>query len=565
MTVASRITLIGFMGSGKSTVARLVAEQLGWTAVDSDDLIEAEAGTTIAALFDSEGELAFRRREAATFEALKSRERVVVAAGGASSILPEARQAMAEAGLVVHLEASPETIVARLTQQDGAAERPMLAGGDALSRVRRLWSQREPLYSLADFTVHTDSLGADEVAAEIVRFHELYGERTMARPERLAALTATPSGLPPITDAPGAATIIRTTSGEYPVYATWGALDALGDYVKRATGARRAYLISDSNVLSLWGETALSSLRGAGIECASLSLKPGDASKSIDTAAGVYDWLAGQRAERRDAIVALGGGMTGDFAGFVAGTYLRGMPVVQAPTSLLAMVDASIGGKTAVNLSAAKNLVGLFYQPRAVVADVATLKTLPRRELVEGLGEVIKHALIRDESLLTLLEDRLDDLLALEPELTTEVIRRNIQIKGAIVSEDERETGGVRELLNYGHTLGHAFEAAGGYEALLHGEAVATGMVAAAEIGARAGITPRALVERQNRLIERSGLPLRPPPGLDRARIMAALALDKKVVSGGQRWVLLEEVGRPVVRSDVPVDVVESVLDDLLS
>jgi 3-dehydroquinate synthase len=257
--------------------------------------------------------------------------------------------------------------------------------------------------------------------------------------------------------------------------------------------------------------------------------------------------------------------MVGDFSGFVAGTYLRGMPFVQAPTSLLAMVDASIGGKTAVNHAGAKNMVGLFYQPKAVVADVATLKTLPRRALVEGMGEVIKHAMIRDPELLTLLEQRLDELMSLKPELTTQVLARNVQIKGAVVSEDERETGGVRELLNYGHTLGHAFEAAGGYEALLHGEAVAVGMVAAAEIGRRVGLTPAPLVERQNALIERAGLPLRPPKGLDRARIGAALALDKKIVAGGQRWVLLEDVGRPVVRSDVPREVVESVLDDLLA
>jgi 3-dehydroquinate synthase len=561
---AAHITLIGFMGSGKSTVARLVADRLGWDAVDTDDFVESEAGKTIAAIFDEEGELAFRQREARAFEALKDRDRVAVAAGGASSILPETRRAIAAAGLVIHLEASPEAIVARLEAQQDAAERPMLAGTNPVERVRRLWSQRAALYSLADFTVHTDGLSPEEVAEEVVRLYQLYGERTLSRSGRIEALTATPSILPPVTDAPGAATIVRTASGEYPAYANWGALDSLGDYVKRATASTRAFVIGDRNVLAHWGEPAVSSLRSAGIEATSFTLQPGDVTKSIDTAASVYNWLAGQRAERRDAIVALGGGMTGDFAGFVAGTYLRGMPVVQVPTSLLAMVDASIGGKTAVNLTAAKNLVGLFYQPKAVVADVATLKTLPRRELVEGFGEVIKHALIRDESLLDLLEERLDDLLALDPELTTEVIRRNIRIKGAIVSEDERETGGVRELLNYGHTLGHAFEAAGGYEALLHGEAVSVGMIAAAEIGARMGITPRDVVERQNRLIERVGLPLRPPAGLDRARIQAALALDKKIIAGGQRWILLEAVGRPVVRADVPVEVVESVLDDLL-
>ena len=177
---------------------------------------------------------------------------------------------------------------------------------------------------------------------------------------------------------------------------------------------------------------------------------------------------------------------------------------------------------------------------------------------------VIKHALIRDAEMLATLEERLDGLLALEPEFATEIIARNMAIKGDVVSQDERETGGVRELLNYGHTLGHAFEAAGGYEALLHGEAVAAGMVAAAEIGRRMGVTPPDLVERQRVLIERAGLPTRPPAGIDRDRVRAALKMDKKIVAGGQRWVLLEDVGRPIVRADVPTEVVEAVLDDLI-
>jgi 3-dehydroquinate synthase len=335
--------------------------------------------------------------------------------------------------------------------------------------------------------------------------------------------------------------------------------------VQRATGARRAFVISDDAVLAQWGETAISSLKAAGIDAVNLALPPGDASKSLEQAGRAYDWLASHRAERRDAIIALGGGMVGDFSGFIAGTYLRGMPYVQAPTSLLAMVDASIGGKTAINHAGAKNIVGLFNQPRAVVADIATLKTLPRRALVEGMGEVIKHALIRDAEMLGILEERLEDLLALDPEFATSLIARNMAIKGDVVSQDERETGGVRELLNYGHTLGHAFEAAGGYEALLHGEAVGAGMVAAAEIGRRVGVTPPELVERQNALIARAGLPTRPPAGIDRDRIRAALKMDKKIVAGGQRWVLLEDVGRPVVRDDVPTGVVEAVLDDLLA
>jgi 3-dehydroquinate synthase len=301
------------------------------------------------------------------------------------------------------------------------------------------------------------------------------------------------------------------------------------------------------------------------MDVATYALPAGDGSKSLERAAAAYDWLASHRAERRDVIVGLGGGMVTDFAGFIASTYLRGMAVVQAPTSLLGMVDASIGGKTGVNHAGAKNIVGAFWQPRAVVADVATLKTLPPRELVEGLGEVIKHAFIRDPDLLALLEERLDDLLALEPELVTEVVTRNMQIKASIVSEDERETGGVRELLNYGHTLGHAFEAAGDYEALLHGEAVSAGMMAAAEIGQRIGVTPTHVVQRQRSLLARAGMPLRPPSGLDRQRVRAALSFDKKIVAGGQRWVLLEDVGRPIVTADVPAEIVDAIITEYVS
>ncbi len=569
MTAPPVITLIGYSGTGKSTVAGLVAGRLGWRAVDLDVEIERAAGRTIPDIFGRDGELAFRRLEVEALErsAASQSGGVVIAAGGGIVLSDDARRLMASAGLVVCLEATVETIQARLRAADEGhkgTERPLLASGYPTAQVALFKARRAPLYAQADFTVHVDALTVEEVAAEVVRLHKGYGERVFARPGRVAALSGRPAFVPEIIDAPGAATVVRTASADYPAFVEWGELERLGEYTKRATGARRAFLISDTKVLEQWGETALSSLRSAGIEVTASAVPRGDGSKNLASAGKLYGWLAEQRAERRDAIVALGGGMVGDLAGFVAATYLRGMPVVQAPTSLLGMVDASIGGKTAVNHAGAKNIVGAFYQPRAVVADVATLKTLPRRELIEGLGEVIKHAFILDEALLETLESRLDDLLALDPELTTEVVRRNIEIKAGIVSEDERETGGRRELLNYGHTLGHACEAAGEYSDLLHGEAVAVGMMAAAQIGVRLGVTPPALLERQSRLIERAGLPLTPPRTLDRERVRQALAMDKKIVGGTQRWVLLEAAGRPVIRDDIPPEVVSEVLDQLL-
>jgi shikimate kinase/3-dehydroquinate synthase len=563
MPSRQHITLTGFSGVGKTTVANLVALRLGWQAIDADDYIEAQTGRAVPDIIAGEGEASFRAIEAAAFAELARRDRTIVAAGGGAPVFEPTRRAIVEGGLVIHLQASPAATEGRVASDDKERARPIRGNGS--TGVARILDQRAALYAEADFIVATDVLTPSEVAVEVVRLYQGYAGRVLDLPGRLEALTRTPTVLPPVTDAPGAVTIIRTASSDYPVYADWGALERLGEYTNRATGSRRAFVISDEAVLSQWGETALSGLREAGLEAVSITLPPGDGSKSLEQAGRVYDWLASHRAERRDCIVALGGGMVGDFSGFIAGTYMRGMPFVQVPTSLLAMVDASIGGKTAVNHAGAKNIVGLFYQPRAVVAGVATLKTLPRRALVEGMGEVIKHALIRDPDMLATLEARLDDLMALEPELTADIIGRNMAIKGAVVSEDERETGGVRELLNYGHTLGHAFEAAGGYNALLHGEAVGAGMVAAAEIGKRAGITPPELVERQRKLIERAGLPTRPPKGIDRDRIRAALALDKKVVAGGQRWVLLEDVGHPIVRGDVPASIVEEVLDDLLA
>ena len=276
----------------------------------------------------------------------------------------------------------------------------------------------------------------------------------------------------------------------------------------------------------------------------------------------MYDWLVAQRAERGHTIVALGGGVVGDLAGFVAATYLRGMPFVQAPTSFLAMVDASIGGKVAVDHREAKNLIGQFYQPWLVVSDVSALKTLPHQTLVDGCAEAIKHALILDPKLLDDMEARADDLLHVEPAVTVDLVRRNVAIKAAIVAEDERDTG-RRAVLNYGHTIGHAIEAAAAYS-ITHGAADAIGMTAAAAIGLRLGVTPPRVVERQAAVLERYGLATRGPK-LDAGRVLAALALDKKIADGSQRWVLLEDIGRAVQRDDVPVDLVRDVVREILA
>jgi len=570
-----RIFLTGFSFSGKSCVAPLVATTLGWRAVDLDDLIEEAAGKDIASIFAAEGEPGFRASESEALRRACEESEVVVATGGGVVVAKENRRLMAESGIVVCLEARPETIRRRLEQTDAESdsERPLLSGADPLARVCHLKALRQPLYALADFTVHSDDLTPELVAEEVVRAWRRFAECVSYDGSRLSssmgggAASVTPDV--PVDEA-GPVCIVQTQTADYAVYAGWGILDGLGEKLRHAY--RRAgqaalsdavYVITDSNVHRHYGGRIADALSGEGFAVHTHVVPAGEASKSLEEASELYDWLTLHRAERNQAVIAMGGGVVGDLAGFVAATYLRGMPLVQAPTSLLAMVDAAIGGKTAVNQREAKNLVGAFYQPLLVFADVATLQTLPERELTSGWAEVIKHALIMDAELLALLEDRVDALRALDPAATTGVVRRSMALKAQVVAEDEREVTGRRSILNYGHTIGHALEAATGYGTLLHGEAVALGMLAAAEIGRRMGLTSPELAERQKTLLERFGL-ARPLPAVTAEAVLSAIALDKKVSGKSVRWVLLQGVGNPVLRSDVPELLVREVVGGLL-
>jgi len=543
-----RIFLIGFSGTGKSRVAALVADMLGWRALDTDALVEEEAGLSIPEIFRRRGEAWFRAAEARALARAAALEEVVVATGGGIVLRPENRRLLAQ-GLVVCLEALPQTILERL-RGEKTSERPLLEGPDPLRRIVALKAQRQHLYALADHTVHTDHLSPGEVAQEVVQaWHRLAS--APYRPERLDAEVLFP----------GAACVVAVPSGPYPVYMDWDLLDRLGELV--APIASRAFLISDERVMALHGERALASLREAGLAVTATAVPVGEEHKSLETASRLYDWLVAHRAERGDALVALGGGMVTDLAGFVAATYARGMPLVHVPTTLLAMVDAAVGGKVAVNHPKAKNMVGAFYQPRLVACDLSTLATLSPRERAAGWAETIKHALIGDPALLALLEEEAEALLALAPGPTLEAVRRSVAVKAAVVAEDEREESGRRAVLNYGHTVGHALEAATGYSRFLHGEAVSVGMMAAAHLGVRLGLTPEPLRERQRRLLARFGLPTA-AEGVPRAALWEALSLDKKVRRGALRWVLLQDVGLPLVTADVPLPLVEEALDSVL-
>ncbi|MFN8532338.1 MAG: 3-dehydroquinate synthase [Dehalococcoidia bacterium] len=537
------LVLTGFSTTGKSSVGARVAKRLGFDFLDIDAIVSERAGCSIAAIFAERGEAHFRDLESAALAEALEGERRVVATGGGAVLRGENRTLMRQRALVVCLEARPEAILARLAGQADEV-RPLLAG-DPETRLADLKRERAVLYADADWIVQTDLLGPEAAAAEVIRAWN-------ALPHRLR---------PPAVGGPTA--VVSTGTVSYPIYVGAGILAMLGELVRRHSTGGVVWLLADERAAALHGETALAALAGAGLAATLRIVPSGESSKDLAVAAELFRWLAAQRAERRDTVVALGGGVTGDLAGFVAASFLRGIALVQVPTTLLAMTDSSVGGKTGVNLPEGKNLVGAFHQPRFVLADVDVLRTLPDRERCAGWAETIKHALIRDPALLDTLEQDAGPLLTLDRDRLVDVVGRSMAVKAEVVSADEREDG-LRMILNYGHTAGHALEAAGGYTALLHGEAVAVGMAAAAKIGVALGVTPPELEHRQNALIARFGLPLR-AEGLPFDRALSALAFDKKVRAKRNRWILLEAAGQTVIRDDVPAELAEQALSEVMA
>lgn len=338
-------------------------------------------------------------------------------------------------------------------------------------------------------------------------------------------------------------------------------LPRLGRECRRLGLGRRCAVITDDRVAPRYAASAQDSLAKAGFESATVTVPAGEKSKSLRTVQACYDRLAGHRLERNSFIVALGGGVVGDLAGFVAATYLRGIDFVQAPTSLLAQVDSSVGGKVGVNLKAGKNLVGSFHQPRLVLCDLTTLRTLPERELRAGLAEVIKYGIIRDAKLFARLEKDLPALLELDAKVLASVVARCCQIKADVVGEDERE-GGLRAILNFGHTIGHAIENTSGYGKHLHGEAIAIGQTAAAWLSAWTMDLPLPQVERIRELFQRAGLPTQLPLNeTGRRRLAAAMQLDKKVQGGEVKFVLADRIGHVEFGRAVPGRLVDRALD----
>lgn len=542
------IFLVGLSGSGKSSVGRLLAERLSIPFYDIDVLVAEQCGMANADIFTQHGETYFRDCESRILTDFAQKSQgAVIATGGGIVIRKANRELLHKHGVSVYLSVSPATALARLAVQLDALEaagqtpeiRPLLTGPDPLAKLQDLLETRAAWYEEADFTCSAQDEHVEQVANAIIAMlicsYEL-------------------DTFPPI--------VQHVYAGNgHDVVVDWGGLGRLPGYLKALELPARIFLITDSHLRKLYVPTLIGALLVSGFDPEVYTVPAGEASKSPEQLNVIYDWLIEHHAERSEAIVALGGGVVGDLAGYVAATYLRGVPLVQVPTSLLAQVDAAIGGKTGINHAKGKNLIGAFYFPRLVLVDPATLLTLPVRERTEGWAEVVKYGIIMDTELFAQLEADaaiLRKFVHLPATLLCQIIARCIALKVAVIEEDEREQG-RRAILNYGHTVAHALENVAGYGELLHGEAVSIGMVVAALLAQEQGLFADDDAKRQKQLLQALGLPVTYTGMVKAEDILAATQLDKKVVGKRIRWVMPRTIGE-VTMISLPAELVQRVI-----
>ncbi|MCG8421129.1 MAG: 3-dehydroquinate synthase [Proteobacteria bacterium] len=520
------VFLVGFMAVGKTSVGRLVAEALGKRFIDLDDEIEKAAAKSIPAIFAEEGEERFRRRETEALDSVINSAPAVVATGGGAPCHGDNLIRMRKCGVVVALTAPLDDILARVARERPAAGRPLLDRPE--SEVRALYDRRIRFYRQAHACVRTEddppSIVASAVAG-LVAISDMIPDRALAK-----------------------ANIVSLSQRAYPIIVDPHAMDQLGQLSRTVLSDSCTHigLVSDTNVAAVHGERARTSLEQAGFQVAEQVVPAGEATKSFAEYSRLAEAFVTAGLDRRSAIVALGGGMVGDLAGLVAATLFRGIAFVQMPTSVLAMVDAAIGGKTGINIEAGKNLVGAFWQPRMVLADTSVLATLPLRQWRAAFGELIKYGLLDSQELYAAV-DALAPSMKSQPEAAmlseiSDVIQRCAAFKSWVVSRDEREQTGERALLNLGHTVGHAIEAAAGYGELLHGEAVGLGLVAACRVSARLGLCDPALEARVCETLRRAGLDADVDSWLQHD-VIERIRVDKKRTGARIRFVTIKEIG----------------------
>jgi shikimate kinase / 3-dehydroquinate synthase len=550
----NNVVLIGFMGSGKSTVGRRLARQMDRMFVDLDDVIEAEAGQSVAEIFSSEGESGFREREARCLQRALERHESVVAVGGGAPMREENWVRIRDGNCVVALTAEPDELARRL---NGSTDRPLLRPGPSPA-IASLLPSRLPRYREADLVVKTDGLDPEQVAEQV------RGRLSGGGLERI--LIDVPGSPHEVTLGVGLTHLVPAAlQRQLPAPSGGGQGEQFPSPARgggQGGSSPTVVIVTDNVIADQHGRPLLEALRSAGITAALHVVPAGETAKELAVLAGIYEVLAAAGVDRQGVLIALGGGAVGDVAGFAAATWMRGIRYLQMPTTLLAMVDSSIGGKTAINLPAGKNLAGAVHQPYAIFSDLTYLATLPDAEYRASLAEVIKAAFIADRSFVAWLTTNLPAVLGREPSAVREAVARAIAIKAAVVAEDPQERG-PRAILNYGHTVGHALERAIGFGGLRHGEAVAWGMEVAARISLQTGSCTTETVAAQHALLHVAGL-LDERPAIAHAKLLDAMRHDKKSHSGEPRWVLLREIGRVDCGQRVDPSVVRTALAELL-
>ena len=559
-----RLVIIGMMGSGKSTVGRQLAREIGFPFIDTDHMIEAQTGKWIHQIFAEEGEDAFRRYESDVVDQLSTLDHVVIACGGGTLSNPTNREKLRANSIWIYLKATPETLWKRLSGSSQPLEkRPLLTVPDPMNRLASLLAEREPIYRQADLIIPTGDQPVQHVVREIMK---RLPESLLRQPEASgedrddsAAVrhAAAKEDLQEIT--------VHLGVRSYPIWIGQNVLQQAGDLTARVlpcpeVGRRQAVIIGQPAPKRLYAEPLAASLQQAGYETQILEIPDGETAKSLATASDLYDRLVELKADRSTILFALGGGVAGDLTGYVAATYMRGLPFVQVPTSLLAQVDASIGGKVAVNHPAGKNLIGAYYQPKAVLIDTRTLSSLPDDEFRNGMAEVIKYALLSGESDVSQLELHREVILQRDDTALRNMIVRCCRAKARVVEEDETDQG-LRMILNLGHTFGHALESLAGYTSLKHGEAVAIGCCLAAELSCRLQMLDAASADRIKSLFRSYSLPTQLPP-VDPWELFRRFFHDKKTNAGRLRFILMNGIGDIVIRDDVSDELLLQLLQD---
>jgi 3-dehydroquinate synthase len=524
-----KIVLTGFMGTGKTSVGKELSKKLGYRFIDTDVLIEEREGMPISMIFKKKGEDYFRKLEEATVEEVSRMNNVVIATGG--GVIKNRRNVdnLGRRGILVWLKADAEIILKRVMLEGG--KRPLLDVEEPLKEINRLLAERLPLYKQADTSIDTNYITPEETAEEIIEKLGLNAQN------------------------------VTVDLGErsYDIIIESKVLQHLGLRLKEFRSSKVA-IVSNKVVFPIYRDSLLKSLREYHIDPEILLIPDGEEFKDFLWTYYLYGELLKARFDRNSLLIAFGGGVVGDITGFVASTYMRGIEYVQVPTTLLAQVDSSVGGKTGVNHPLGKNMIGAFHQPSLVLIDIDTLKTLPQREFYAGMAEIIKYGVIADKNLFDYLKTNKEDILALGDSII-HVIKRSCEIKADVVSRDEKEAG-LRAILNFGHTIGHAIETVTSYKRFLHGEAVAMGMCAASALAVRMDIFKRDEADQIKELIKLYNLPVAIPEDINVDDIINAMEIDKKVKSGKLRFILPESIGKVRIEEDVDRKIIKEVLTE---